>query len=197
MCREQLRAGHSVDAMSQAEMKAFIEEHNICLPHLRQAQLHRHPPVQPDVQDLPGGHRGRQERRSTSAPRPPRASLSTSRTSSAPPARSCPSACARSASPSAMRSPRATSPSAPVSLSRWSWSSSASRGPIWSGSPYWQQLLPRLAAEPGHEGREPAPAGPRPGGAVPTTPRPPPTLSSCSPSAGASCGAWPTAPTTT
>ena len=31
----------------------------------------------------------------------------------------------------------------------------------------------------------------------PSTPRPPPTSSSCSPSAGASCGAWPTAPTTT
>ena len=26
------------------------------LPHLRQAQLHRHPQVQPDVQDLPGRH---------------------------------------------------------------------------------------------------------------------------------------------
>ena len=62
---------------------------------------------------------------------------------------------------------------------------------------YWKQLLPRLAAGPGHEGGEPAPAGPRARGAVPTTPRPPPTSSSSSPSAGASCGAWPTAPTTT
>ena len=31
------------------------------LPLLRQAQFHRHPAVQPDVQDLPRRHRGRQE----------------------------------------------------------------------------------------------------------------------------------------
>ena len=72
--------------------------------------------------------------RSTCAPRPPRASSSTSPPSSAPPARSCLSECARWASPSATRSPPATSSSASGSLSRWSWSSSASRAPIWSGS---------------------------------------------------------------
>ena len=32
-----------IDAFSQEEMKNFIEEKNIPLPHLRQAQLHRHP----------------------------------------------------------------------------------------------------------------------------------------------------------
>ena len=57
-----------IDAFSQEEMRAFVEEHAHPLPHLRQAQLHRHPPVQPDVQDLPGGHRGRQEH-GVSAPR--------------------------------------------------------------------------------------------------------------------------------
>ena len=51
------------------------------------------------------------------------------------PAASCPSACARWARPSATRSPPATSPSVPANSSRWSASSSASRTPIWSGSP--------------------------------------------------------------
>ena len=36
--------------------------------------------------------------------------------------------------PSATKSPPETSPSAPASLSRWSWSSSASRAPTWNGS---------------------------------------------------------------
>ena len=36
-----------------------------------------------------------------------------------------------------------------------------------------------------------------PGGAVPSIPRPPRTLSTCSPSAGANCGAWRTVPITT
>ena len=58
-------------------------------------------------------------------------------------------------------------------------------------------LLPQLPAVPRHEGREPASARPRSGGAVLTTPRRPPTSSSCSRSAGASCGALPTAPTST
>ena len=44
-----------------------------------------------------------------------------------------PPASARSANPSAMRSPRATLSSACASLSRWSWSSSASPAPIWNG----------------------------------------------------------------
>ena len=104
------------------------------LPHLRQAQLDGHPPVQPDVQDLPGRHRGREERPCTCGLRRRRASSPTLSTSSAPPAANCPSASARSASPSATRSPRATSSSASASSSRWSWSSSASRAPIWSGS---------------------------------------------------------------
>ena len=126
--------GHSVDAMSQAEMKAFVEEHNICCPtcgkfnwtDIRQFNL-----MFKTFQGSPRTPRTP----STSALRPPRAFLSTSRMSSGPPAGSCPSAYARSASPSAMRSPRATSPSAPVSLSRWSWSSSAPPAPSWTGSP--------------------------------------------------------------
>ena len=59
------------------------------------------------------------------------------------------------------------------------------------------QLLPPVAAGSEHERREPAPARPRARRSCASTPRPPRTLSSCSPSAGASCGAWPTAPTTT
>ena len=54
--------GKSVDALSQAEMKAFIDEHEHRMPDLRQAQLDRHPSVQPDVQDLPGRYREREER---------------------------------------------------------------------------------------------------------------------------------------
>ena len=54
---------NSVDAWSQEEMKGFIDEHKISLPLLRQTQFHRHPSVQPDVQDLPGCHRGCEEHR--------------------------------------------------------------------------------------------------------------------------------------
>ena len=110
------------------------------LPRLRQRELHRHPQVQPDVQNLPGRHRGRRKTRSTCGPRPPRASLSTSTTCSAPPAKSCPSALPRSARASATKSPPATSPSAPGSSSRWSWSSSASPDTDLEWFQYWKEL---------------------------------------------------------
>ena len=45
-----------------------------------------------------------------------------------------PSASLRSENPSGMRSRRATLHSVPGSSNRWNWNSSASRGPIWSGS---------------------------------------------------------------
>ena len=48
----------SVDAWSQEE---FHRGAQCSLSYLRQAQLHRHPSVQPDVQDLSGGYRGCQE----------------------------------------------------------------------------------------------------------------------------------------
>ena len=63
--------------------------------------------------------------------------------------------------------------------------------------PVLADLLPRLAEGPEHQGGEPAAAGSRARGAESSTPRPPRTLSTCSPSAGASCGAWRTGPTTT
>ena len=145
---EQLRAAQARGRHEPAGDEGLHRGAQHPLPLLRQAQLHRHPPVQPDVQDLPGRHRGRQEHRLPPARDRPGHLRQLRRTSSAPPAASCPSACARSASPSATRSPRATSSSASGSSSRWSWSSSASPAPIWSGSGYWQQLLPQLAAGP-------------------------------------------------
>ena len=106
----------------------------------------------------------------------------------------CPSASHRSANPSATRSRPATSPSAPASSSRWSWSSSASPATDLEWFEYWQRLLPRLAAEPGHDGGSPASARPRPRKSWLSIPRRRPTLNTCSRSAGASCGAWRTAP---
>ena len=52
--------------------------------------------------------------------------------------RACPSASHRSANPSATRSLPATSPSAPASLSRWSWSSSASPAKDLEWFEYWR-----------------------------------------------------------
>ena len=167
------------------------------LPGLRQMQFYRHPAVQSDVQNLPGRDRGRQERAVTCVRKRRRAFLSTFSMSSVPPAASCPLALLRSANPSATRSRPAISPSAPGNLSRWSWNFSASPAPIWNGL-----LIGRITATTGCsslgiDGGEPSSARPRKGGAVPSIPTPPPTLSSCSPSAGASCGALPTGPTST
>ena len=104
------------------------------LPDLRQEGFHRHPPVQPDVQDPSGRDRGLHQR-DLSAPRDGAGHLrQLPERPCAPRARSCPPASARSASPSATRSRPATSSSACANSSRWSWSSSASPARIWSGS---------------------------------------------------------------
>ena len=54
---------NSVDAWSQEEMKNLHRRAQDLLPLLRQTQFHRHPSVQPDVQDLPGCDRGCKEYR--------------------------------------------------------------------------------------------------------------------------------------
>ena len=75
------------------------------VPQLRrQGLVHRGAPVQPDVQDLRRPGRGRRRRSPTCAPRPRRASSSTSRTCRRRRARSRRSASRRSASRSATRS---------------------------------------------------------------------------------------------
>ena len=104
---------------------------------------------------------------------------------------------ARSASPSATRSRRATSPSAPASSSRWSWSSSASRAPTWSGSPTGRTSATTGCSASGMQEENLRLRDHEQGGAVATTPTRPPTSSSSSRSAGASCGASPTAPIST
>ena len=135
-CQENhFELGHSVDAMTQAQMKEFVEEHNIPCPtcgkhnwtDIRQFNL-MFKTFQGVTEDA----------KNTVYLRPETAQgifvnfQNVQRTTRR---EDCPSACARSASPSATRSPRATSPSAPVSLSRWSWSSSAPPAPSWTGSP--------------------------------------------------------------
>ena len=60
---EQLRAGPQRGRHEPGGDEGLCGGAQHLLPHLRQVQLDGHPPVQPDVQDLPGGHRGRQEHR--------------------------------------------------------------------------------------------------------------------------------------
>ena len=88
-------------------------------------RAHRGARLQPDVRDDRRPGEGRRARPPTCAPRPPRASSSTSRTSCSSRARSRRSASRRSASRSATRSRPATSSSARASSSRWRWSSSS------------------------------------------------------------------------
>ena len=65
------------------------------------------------------------------------------------------------------------------------------------GSSTGRGVLPDWAAGPEHEGSRICGSGTTAPRSCASTPRAPRTLSSCSPSAGASCGAWRTAPTTT
>ena len=124
-----------IDACSQAEMKSFIDEKNICCPtcgkhnftDIRQFNL-MFKTFQGVTEDAkndrvspPGDGAGHLcELRQRAAHHAPA---------------SCRSASARSASRSATRSHRATSLSARVNSSRWSWSSSASRARTSSGLP--------------------------------------------------------------
>ena len=103
------------------------------LSYLRQAQLHRHPSVQPDVQDLSGVT---EDAKNTVYLRPETAQgiFVNFKMYRELPARRFPSVSDRSVSPSVTRSHPAISLSVPESLNRWSWSSSASPAPIWSGS---------------------------------------------------------------
>ena len=145
--------GDSVDAMSQARWKQFIEEHNIACPSCGKHNFTDIRTVQPHVQDLPGRYRGREEHRLS----PPGNRSGYLRKLSKRPAHdapeSCPSVSARSASPSATRSPRATSPSAPANLSRWSWNSSASRAPNWSGLTIGRTSATSSCCQPRHDRR--------------------------------------------
>ena len=115
-----------VEALTNEQMERIHPRAQHPLPRLRQKRFYGHSQVQYDVQDVPGRDGGLGQRRCICALKRRRASSSTSRISSAPPAAKCPSASRRSARASATRSRPATSPSAPASLSRWSWSSSAS-----------------------------------------------------------------------
>ncbi len=55
-------AGGDANGMTFEQMSAYIKEHGITCPDCGSHQFYRHPQVQPDVQNLPGRHRGRQER---------------------------------------------------------------------------------------------------------------------------------------
>ena len=135
-CQENnFELGHSVDAMTQAQMKEFVEEHNIPCPtcgkhnwtDIRQFNL-MFKTFQGVTEDAKNTVYLRPRDRpwhlcqlpERAAHHPPEAAL-----------RRVPDRQV----PSATRSPRATSPSAPGSLSRWSWSSSAPPAPSWTGSP--------------------------------------------------------------
>ena len=139
-------------------VRVYCRAGHKCCPECGKKRLYRHSQVQPDVQDLPGRRRRTLPARSISVPRPRRAFLSTLRTCSAPPARSCPSASRRSANPSATRSRPATSPSAPASSSRWSWNSSASPAPTWSGIEYWKDYCHKFLLSLGMKEEHHAPA---------------------------------------
>ena len=93
--------------------------------------------LQPDVQDDDRARSRRPGRSPTCAPRPRRASSSTSRTSCSSAARSRRSASRRSASRFATRSRRATSSSARASSSRWRWSSSCRRAEAQQWFEHW------------------------------------------------------------
>ena len=134
--------------------------------------------------------------RSTCAPRPPRASSSTSRTCCSSRARSRRSASRRSASRSATRSRPATSSSARASSSRWRWSSSCRPPRRRSGtSTGWRSAC---------AGTPTSASGPTTCGCARTTPTscrttraPPRTSSTSSRWAGRSSRASPTAATST
>jgi glycyl-tRNA synthetase len=123
--------GVNVEAMTNDEMVAFIRDHQVPCPGCGKS----------DFTDIRKFNLMFKTHRASRRTPPPRSISARDRPghlrqlppSSAPPAASCPSACARWASPSATRSPRATSSSASASSSRWSWSSSASPIPTWSG----------------------------------------------------------------
>ena len=132
---EQLRPGPQRGRYEPGGDEGLCGGAQYLLSHLRQVQLDGHPAVQPDVQDLPGGHRGRQN---TVYLRPETAQgifvnfQNVQRTTR----RKLPfGVCQIGKSFRNEITPGNASPSAPASSSRWSWSSSASRAPSWSGSP--------------------------------------------------------------
>ena len=132
-CAENGRDDVNVEAMTNEELVAFIRDNGVTCPGCGKADF-------TDIRKFNlmfKTHQGVTEDSSTEVylrPETAQGIFVNFPPSSAPPARSCLSECARWASPSATRSPPATSSSASGSLSRWSWSSSASRAPIWSGS---------------------------------------------------------------
>lgn len=123
----------SVDAWSQEEMKNFIEEHNVPCPtcgkhnftDIRQFNL-MFKTFQGVTEDA----------KNTVYLRPETAQgiFVNFKMYRELPARRFPSVSDRSVNPSVTRSHPAISLSVPESLNRWSWSSSASPAPIWSGS---------------------------------------------------------------
>ena len=186
-----------IDALSQTEMKAYIEEHNIPCPtcgkhdftDIRQFNLmfKTFQGVTEDAKndglpapgDRPGHLRQLHER---AAHHPQKAAL-----------RHRPDR----QDPSAMRSPPATSPSAPVSSSRWSWSSSASPAPTWSGSTTGAASASNWLLSLGMKEENLRLRDHEPEELCLLLQGHHRLRVSSSPSAGASCGAWPTAPTTT
>ena len=132
--------GHSVDAMSQTQMKEFIDEHQIVCPScgkfnwtdIRQFNL-MFKTFQGVTEDA----------KNTVYLRPETAQgifVNFQNVQSHHPAQAALRRVPGGQVLPQTRSPRATSPSAPVSSSRWSWSSSASPAPSWSGSPTWKQF---------------------------------------------------------
>ena len=90
------------------------------VPQLRQREFHRDPPVQPDVQNLPGRDRRREETRSTSAPRPPRGIFVNFPNVQRTTRKKLPFGIGQIGKSFRNEITPATSPSAPGSSSRWS-----------------------------------------------------------------------------
>ena len=117
-CKRRYRA----DQIADAECGARPSKHP---GRDRQVRPHRAAPVQPHVLRRGSGRSRRRARTRICAPRPRRASSSTSRTSPRSRDASRRSASRRSARRSGTRSRRGTSSSARSSSSRWRWSSSS------------------------------------------------------------------------
>ena len=158
-------------------MEAFIAGARRPVPRLRQERLHRHPQVQPDVQDLPGRHRGRDERGLPPARDRPGHLRQLHRTSSAPPASKLPFGVCQVGKSFRNEITPGNFIFRIREFEQMELEFFCKPGTDLEWFDYWKDYLPQLAAGPRHRGGEPAAARPRPRGAVPSTPRPPPTSS--------------------
>ena len=140
---------------------AFIRDNGVTCPGCGKRGLHRHPQVQPHVQDPPGRHRGQQAPRSTCAPRPPRASSSTSPPSSAPPASKLPFGVCQVGKSFRNEITPGNFIFRIREFEQMELEFFCQPGTDLEWFQYWRELLPQVAGGSGPEGGEPPPARPR------------------------------------